>query len=168
MENKNNALTMVGAQDGPTVSVVGDTYRIVISGKQTGGAYAVIDMLVPPNGGPGPHAHAAVQEAFYMLDGEIEVKTEESNYTATKGAFINIPLGGLVHSFKNKSDSLAHMLCIVTPAGMDDFFLEIGHPVRAGEFAPPQPPPDEATMEKLKAIAEKYGQKLYPPNYLDK
>jgi quercetin dioxygenase-like cupin family protein len=167
MENQSKLLTMVGAQDGPSVAVVGDTYRIVISGKQTNGAYAVIDMLIPPNGGPGPHAHTTVQEAFYVLDGEIEVKTAEGTYTATKGAFINIPTGGLVHSFKNKTNNLAHMLCIVTPAGMDDFFLEIGQPVTAGVILEPQEAPDEATIEKLKAIAEKYGQKIYPPNYFD-
>jgi hypothetical protein len=40
MENTNNPLTTVGAQDGPSISVVGDTYRIVISSEQTNGAYA--------------------------------------------------------------------------------------------------------------------------------
>jgi hypothetical protein len=49
-------------QDGPELSVMGDTYRIVASGVQTDGAYALIDMLVPPGGGPGPHAHALIQE----------------------------------------------------------------------------------------------------------
>jgi hypothetical protein len=48
--------------------VVGDTYRIVIGGEQTNGAYAFIDMLIPPKGGPGPHSHAAFQEAFYIID----------------------------------------------------------------------------------------------------
>ncbi|MEJ7663753.1 MAG: hypothetical protein WKG07_31590 [Hymenobacter sp.] len=33
---------------------MGDTYRVIASGEQTGGAYAVIDMLVPPGGGPAP------------------------------------------------------------------------------------------------------------------
>jgi len=82
--------------------VVGDSYRVVITGKETEGAYAVIDMLVPPNGGPGPHAHTAFQESFHVLEGEIEVKTENGTYTAGKGSFVNIPLGGLIHCFKTK------------------------------------------------------------------
>jgi hypothetical protein len=32
MENPNNSLTAVVSQGGPTVSVVGDTYRIIIGG----------------------------------------------------------------------------------------------------------------------------------------
>jgi hypothetical protein len=48
------AIRTLDPQAGPSLSVVGDTYRIVTSGAQTGGAYAIIDMLVPPGGGPGP------------------------------------------------------------------------------------------------------------------
>src|SRR5689334_5063570 len=99
MENLIKHLTTVNAEDGETLSVVGDTYRLVITGEQTGGAYAVIDMLIPPQGGPGPHAHVDVQEAFYVLEGEVEVKTESQTYLARKGSFVNIPLGGLVHRF---------------------------------------------------------------------
>jgi quercetin dioxygenase-like cupin family protein len=79
MENTNNSLTAVAAQEGPSVSVVGDTYRIVIGSEQTSGAYALIDMLIPPKGGPPPHSHANFQEAFYIIDGEIEVITKEKN-----------------------------------------------------------------------------------------
>ena len=88
-----NDLTTVGPQNGQTFSVVGDTYRLVVTGEQTGGAYAVVDMLIPPQGGPGPHAHAAFQEAFYVMEGEIEVKTESRTYTARKGRVRQHPPG---------------------------------------------------------------------------
>lgn len=165
MENPINDLTTVGAQDGPSLSVVGDTYRLIVNGEQTGGAYAVIDMLVPPQGGPGPHAHAGFQEAFYVIEGEIEVKTESQTYTAQKGAFVNIPLGGLVHDFKNQTGTTAHLLCVLTPAGMEGLFQEIGRPVPAGAFLPP-PEMNPEEQKRMQAIAEKYGQKLFPPDYL--
>lgn len=95
-----NHITTVNEDQGESLSVVGDAYRIIISGKQTEGAYAVIDMLVPPGGGPGPHAHADIQELFYVIEGEIEFKTEAGKYTAKKGAFVNVPKGGEVHCFK--------------------------------------------------------------------
>jgi len=79
MENINNSLTAVGAQEGPSVSVVGDTYRIVIGSEQTNGAYALIDMLIPPKGGPPPHSHVTFQEGYYIIDGEIEMVTEGKN-----------------------------------------------------------------------------------------
>lgn len=167
MENQPDKLTLTPSTGGDTFSVVGDTYRIVIAGHQTGGEYAVIDMLVPPGGGPGPHTHAQVQEAFYILQGEIVVKTEQEYYTARKGDFVNIPKGGIIHCFKNESAAIAHMLCVVTPAGMENMFREIGTPVAPGSFLPPRPP-DEETLKRFTAIAEKYGQQLYPPDYLDK
>lgn len=155
----------VSENEGQMLSVVGDTYRIVISGKQTGGAYAVIDMLVPPGGGPGPHAHAEMQESFYVIEGEIEFKTEGGIYKAQKDAFVNIPKGGEVHCFRNVSNTTAHMLCTVIPSGLDAFFEEIGTPVTAGTFLPP-PVLTEDDLARLKSIAEKYGQKLYSPDYL--
>jgi len=166
MENSEKTVTAVAENEGQYLSVVGDTYRIVITGKQTEGAYAVIDMMVPPNGGPGPHAHANFQETFHVLDGEIEVTTKAKTYVAKKGDFINIPLGGIVHQFKNKSDTVAHLWCVVITAGLEEMFIEIGKPVAAGEYLPPPDlSPDD--LQKLQQIAEKHGQKLYPPNYFD-
>ena len=99
MDNPNNDFTTVTAQEGVVLSVVGDTYRLIITGEQTGGAYAAIDMLIPPQGGPGPHAHADFQESFYVLEGEVEVKTNSKTFVARKGSFVNIPKGGGSASF---------------------------------------------------------------------
>ena len=129
-----DTISTIDNGQGQSLSVVGDSYRILISGEQTGGSYAVIDMLVPPGGGPGPHAHKDMQEMFYVVDGEIEFKMEGGKYIAKKGSFVNIPLGGKVHCFKNKTNTLAHLLCTVVPAGLDAFFQEIGTPVEAGVF----------------------------------
>lgn len=154
-------------QAGTDISVVGDTYRIVVSGEQTEGAYAIIDMLVPPGGGPGPHAHAHIQEAFYVIEGEVVVRSETQTYAAKKGAFVDIPKGGAIHSFTNESQAVAHLLCVVVPAGLEKFFLEIGQPVAAGQFLPQQEPSPEQ-KQKMAAAAQRYGQELFPPDYLKK
>ena len=168
MDNPISTLTTVEAREGQTLSVVGDTYRIIITGEQTGGAYAAIDMLIPPGGGPGPHSHAAVQESFYVLEGEVVVKSVGHSYTARKGAFVNIPLGGMVHDFKNETDTVARLQCVVVPAGLEKFFQAIGRPVEAGEFLSPPPPPDPPEQQRMSDLAAKYGQKVYPPDYPDK
>ena len=61
--------------------------------------------MIPPQGSRGPHAHANIQETFYVIEGEIVVRSETQVYTARKGSFINIQLGGAVHSFKNESNA---------------------------------------------------------------
>jgi quercetin dioxygenase-like cupin family protein len=153
---------------GKAISLVGDTYRILISGEDTGGYYAAIDMLIPPKGGPGPHSHFDIHESFFVIEGVVEVYSEGSDsYTARQGAFISIPKGGIVHSFKNESDSIAHLLCYVAPSGMENFFAEAGEPVRWGDFKSPT----EMTPEKknkLKKLAEKHRQKLFPSDFFEK
>jgi quercetin dioxygenase-like cupin family protein len=167
MEKLKAAPLTIGSQNGQSLSVVGDTYRILISGKETDGAFATIDMLIPPNGGPGPHSHADFEESFYVIDGEIEFKSEAGTYTAQKGSFVSIPKGGIVHCFKNKTDTMAHLLCTVVPSGLEEMFMEIGRPVTTGAFLPP-PEMDAESIKELQALAERYGQKVYPPDFLDK
>ncbi|MDQ2719421.1 MAG: cupin domain-containing protein [Bacteroidota bacterium] len=161
----NKSITTIDSGQGQSLSVVGDSYRILISGEQTDNNYAVIDMLIPPGGGPGPHAHKDIQEMFYVVEGEIDFKMEGGSYIAKKGAFVNIPLGGSVHCFKNTTDKIVHLLCTVVPAGLDSFFKEIGKPVESGVFLA-SPNLTKVELDKLKSLAEKYGQELYPPDYL--
>ncbi|GEP93341.1 Cupin domain-containing protein [Chitinophaga terrae (ex Kim and Jung 2007)] len=153
--------------EGSHLSVAGNNYRIIIPGKQTNGEFAIIDMLIPPGGGPGPHAHASIHESFYVVEGEVEFRTEEGKTIAQPGDTITIPKGGAVHSFRNISGQMAHLVCTVVPAGLDDFFEEVGTPVQAGQFLP-APSLDKNAIEKVMAIAKKYGQEVYPPGYLDK
>jgi quercetin dioxygenase-like cupin family protein len=143
---------------GEGLSIAGGTYRIVLSGAQTGGAFAVIEMLVPPGGGPGPHAHAAMQESFYVLNGEVEFRSEAGTYTTAKGTTVTVPAGGAVYCFKNKTGTAAHLLCTVVPAGLDDFFRE------ASGLAPSDP----RVKEQFQALGAKYGQEFFPQDYLDK
>lgn len=161
------AIRTLDPQAGPDVSVVGDTYRVVVPGDQTGQAYAIIDMVVPPGGGPGPHAHTDIQEAFYVMDGEVVFRSETQTYTARKGALVDVPKGGAIHSFTNERDTVAHLLCVVVPAGLEKFFEEIGQPVAAGQFLPRQTPTPEQ-QKQMQAKAEQYGQELFPPDYLTK
>jgi len=163
----NQKISISGETEGKSLSIAGGCYRIVVSGKETNGEYAVIEMLVPPGGGPGPHAHPEIHETFYVVEGELEFMTEQGKQLARKGAFVSIPLGGGVHGFKNKTDQVACLLCTVMPAGLEDFFEEVGKPVEAGVFLPIVLPTEEQ-ITKLKAIGEKYGQVFYPPDFLDK
>ncbi|QHS63480.1 cupin domain-containing protein [Chitinophaga agri] len=162
-----NNIRHIRNNEGTHLSIAGATYRIVIPGSQTNNEFAMIDMLIPPGGGPGPHAHASFQESFYVVDGEIEFKMEGGKTIARKGDVITIPKGGAIHGFKNISTHMAQLFCTVVPAGLDAFFEEIGTPVRAGEFLP-APPLDESTINRLMTTARKYGQEIYPPDYLDK
>lgn len=162
-----DSINISDASQGHSFAVAGNTYRIVVSGEQTNNAYAIIDMLVPPGGGPGPHAHKDIEESFYVLEGSVVFRSETQLHEAVKGDYIHIPLGGAVHAFKNESAGIARLLCTVSPAGLDSFFREIGRPVAHGEFLPPVKP-DEQELQRIKDLFKRYGQEMFPPDYLNK
>jgi len=152
----------VDETQGQKLNIAGGNYRIIISGKQTNGEYAVIEMSVPPGAGPNPHAHPDFAETFFVLEGEVSFKSELGSYVAKKNAFVNISKGGIVHGFKNLSDKPAKLLCTVTPAGLDDLFEEMSSYMETAS--------SNNELEKkdnINAIFKKYGQTLYPENYLD-
>src|SRR6267143_7237964 len=68
-DDANNKLTVANPDDPKLrhISVAGGTYTILVTGEQTGGRYCLIDMLVPPGGGPPPHRHD-FEEMFTILE----------------------------------------------------------------------------------------------------
>jgi hypothetical protein len=54
-------------------------------------------------------------------------------------------------------------LTLVTPAGFEQFFEELGTPVESPEKAPPPSKPDP---ERMTTLARKYGLTLYPRDML--
>src|ERR1700687_5219338 len=97
------------------VGVVGDTYTILLTGKDTAGQFCLIDMHIPPGAGPPPHRHD-FEEMFTILDGEIELIFRGEAQRASAGSTVNIPANA-PHSFKNKLDKPARLLCMCTPSG---------------------------------------------------
>ena len=58
------------------VGVAGGTYTFLVTGEQTAGKLALIDMLIPAGGGPPPHRHD-FEEMFHVLEGEFEVAVRD-------------------------------------------------------------------------------------------
>lgn len=72
------------------IGVVGDAYTILLTGEDTAGRYCLIDMYVPPGGGPPPHRHD-FEESFTILEGEIEVAFRGVKSVLRAGETVNIP-----------------------------------------------------------------------------
>ena len=138
-------------------------YTILFSGSQTGGAYALIDMVVPPNGGPPPHRHD-FEEMFHVLEGEVQVTFRGVPSVARAGETVNVPANA-PHAFRNVSDRPARMLCMVSPSGQEEFFAAVGAPV--GSRTAPPPELDEAAqgafVAKARELAPRYRTELLGP-----
>jgi quercetin dioxygenase-like cupin family protein len=159
--NRNLTIARPGKDQGrPHIGLVGDTYTITVTGEDTGGRFCVIDMYIPPGGGPPPHRHD-FEETFILLEGEIEATFRGKKSFVRSGDTVNIP-SNAPHQFHNVSTLPARLLCICSPAGQENFFMEVGTPV-ATRTTPP-PPLDEKQhaefIHKVKALAPKYRTEL--------
>ena len=164
--NESKAIGISNVYSSETIAIGASAYSILLGSQQSNGQLAIIEMLVPPNAGPIPHEHKGFQECFYVLEGEVEMQTKEKRIPAKQGDLVHIPLDGPVHCFKNTTSDNARLLCIVAPAGLDRFFEEVGKKIPAGTL-PEATPPNPEQVAFANRTAEKYGQKLYPKDYLD-
>jgi quercetin dioxygenase-like cupin family protein len=145
---------------GQAAWVVGDYYTVKASGADTGGAFTLIEVRVPPQSGPPPHVHRREDEAFYILDGEFEVHIDNQRLTAGPGSWVTLAKGSL-HHFKNIGPMPAKMLIFATPAGLDQFFLEAGG--EATDASPESSAVRPEDIEKLLAVAPRYGIEIKLP-----
>jgi quercetin dioxygenase-like cupin family protein len=150
----NSPPTLRGSGQGRTVAVVGDVYRFLATGEDTNGNHALWEAIVPPGGGPPPHVHSREEEGFYVLEGEVTFTVNGERLVARAGTFANMPVGA-PHSFKNESSQRAKMLISIAPAGLEQMFFEVGVPLAEG--ATTALPPTKEEIEKLLAIAPRYG-----------
>ncbi|QEH38128.1 Quercetin 2,3-dioxygenase [Aquisphaera giovannonii] len=150
---------VLGAGGGKSIWVVGDRYTIKCHGRETDGAFALIEATIPPGGGSPPHIHSREDEAFYLLEGQVDFHADGRTYPAAPGAWVTLPRGSL-HHFKNTGPGPARMLIMVMPAGLEDYFLEVGREAREGEAERAPTPQD---IEKLIEAAPRYGLELRIP-----
>ena len=145
---------------GPVVALVGDIYRFLVTGAETGGRYALWEAIVPPGGGPPLHRHTRESEGFLVLEGKLVIRVDDRHIVAEPGTFVHLE-PGTKHGFRNETASTARMLILVAPAGLEKMFLEAG--VRLASTADPVPPPDPEELERFLAAAPRYGVTIFPP-----
>ena len=145
------------------VAVVGDTYTILLTGTDTAGRFCLIEMLVPPGGGPPPHRHD-FEEMFSVLDGEVEVTFRGEKLVARPGETLNVPANA-PHFFRNVSDRPVRMLCLCSPAGAEEFFAAIGDPVASRSAPAPRLSEREhaSQIAKIVALAPKFKMEILRP-----
>jgi quercetin dioxygenase-like cupin family protein len=138
------------------IGLVGDTYTVTVSGEDTAGRFCVIDMHIPPGGGPPPHRHD-FEEMFIVLEGEIEATFRGMKSVVRAGDTVNIPANA-PHQFHNASPNATRLLCICSPAGQEKFFQEVGVKVATRTTPPPKLSSEEQEefRKKAMALAPKY------------
>jgi mannose-6-phosphate isomerase-like protein (cupin superfamily) len=141
---------------------VGVLATIKATKEQTGGQYTLVEILAP-EGYPGVlHVHHSEDEGFWILEGELTVYVGDQTIKARPGSFLFGPKD-VPHAFTVDSGP-ARLLFVLSPAGFEDLIREMGEPARELTIPPqPEEPPSEAEMERMAAIAAKYGGEILGP-----
>jgi mannose-6-phosphate isomerase-like protein (cupin superfamily) len=143
---------IVAPGEGQVVRVPGHPYTYKAKSADTGGAYALIEVTITGDGPP-QHIHGAEEEAFYVIEGSVNIQVGDDVVLATPGAFVLIPRG-TVHTFWNASATPARLLVIVSPPGLEQYLAEV-----IGDAQIDTP----TYIDKVTAMAHKYQMTIVGP-----
>jgi len=114
-----------------TITVGHETLAFRVTGEDSDGALAVLEVRMPPGGGPPMlHRHDAF-EAYRVDSGELAFYLESEGGEVTRtiagpGSVVAIP-GGREHTIRNESEAEAEALVVFTPGSeMEAFAREAG------------------------------------------
>jgi mannose-6-phosphate isomerase-like protein (cupin superfamily) len=155
------------AGEGEHWLVVTDVTTVRASGRHTSGNLLVIEVNVPPGGGP-PFLHRhGYAEAFLFQEGEFEVSTVDEDFAlstcrVTAGETVSVP-SMVWHNFKNVGATPGRFIAVHSPAVMEDFMREIGRQIDDPHSpTPPAGPPSEEEQQRMMEIIGKYMEVLPP------
>ena len=95
---------------------------------------------------------ARLDEAYYVLDGEVDFEIDGEPVKTRAGDFNYLPRN-TVHGFKGASQSPARVLIFAAPAHGTEFFMEINRDVRDLP----------ADLGKIPDIGKRHGIEFMPP-----
>jgi mannose-6-phosphate isomerase-like protein (cupin superfamily) len=104
---------------------LGRDILIKATGRETGGAYSLMEFTAPVGGDwTIPHVHRAAEEGWYVLEGELTFRMGDQTVLAPAGSFVLAPRG-MLHSFGNTGTKTAKYLELFSPPGMERFFADL-------------------------------------------
>ncbi len=140
----------VKAGERAPLNILGMPLTMLCEARETGGAWSLFEEEVPLGMGPPAHKHDW-DEAYYILEGEIEFQIDGRAVSAKRGDFNYLPRN-TVHGFKGASATPSRVLIFATPAHGSEFFRELNDEIR-------NLPEDGA---KIPEIGERHGIHFMP------
>ena len=145
-----------GAETAEHYLFLGAVISIVAEGSETEGALTVTEIDAPPEYENNLHSHPP-HELFYVLDGEMTLYVDQEPHHLASGSAGFVPANS-PHGFRVGGDDPLHVVAIFAPAGMADFFREVGTPVESREV-PDYHGPTQDDLERMRAASPKYDVK---------
>src|SRR5881397_3450260 len=132
----------LGPDEGEALWFNGGRGLLKVTGDQTEGRFAVMELLAPKGFASPLHIHRKEDEFFVVLSGEVRVQHGEAVIEAVAGSVVYGPRD-VAHAFHVDSAE-ARMLLFFGPSGVEGFFREGGKPAGFTGL----PPADEQFPDK--------------------
>ncbi len=147
--DENVARILRGPKEGKAVWMGGIGVVFKLFGKDTGGAFSIVEHPIRPKTLVPPHMHADEDEFSFVVKGKVGVRIGDQIAIAGPGSYILKPRN-IPHTFWNPGKTMARLVEIISPPGFENFFDEASNLFRAA-------PPD---LEKVKELAARYHANL--------
>jgi mannose-6-phosphate isomerase-like protein (cupin superfamily) len=122
---------IVGPNDGKSHDLGSLGVRFMIWGEESGGGMSLVEHPIPPRTLVAPlHRHSREDEYSYVLEGRMGAQLGDDVVFATRGDLVFKPRNQW-HTFWNAGDEPCRILEIITPAGFEHFFDELGEQMAA-------------------------------------
>jgi quercetin dioxygenase-like cupin family protein len=126
--------------------------RILAGAESTGGSFSIVETTEQPGSAAPLHVHHGEAEAFYVLEGAIELACGEETVTAQAGDFVYAPKD-VPHKYGVVGEQPARILLMFSRPGFESFFAEAGAPLDKEPAGPPN-------LEAFQRIVESYDMEL--------
>jgi mannose-6-phosphate isomerase-like protein (cupin superfamily) len=127
---------VVGPTDGKAGFLGSVGVRFMIDGDETGRGFSLVEHPMSPRALAAPlHRHHREDEYSYVLTGRMGALLGDDVVEAGPGDLVYKPRGQW-HTFWNAGDEPARILEIISPAGFEQFFAELGPVAAAGDPDP--------------------------------
>ena len=147
---------IVGPQDGRFVDLQSVGVRFMIWGAESGGDFSLVEHPIPPRTLVAPlHLHELEDEYSYVLEGRMGAQLGDYVVFAEAGDLAFKPRNQW-HTFWNASDGPCRILEIISPAGFEHFFNELGEQMAEAKAV------SVAAVPDIAGLAARYGHYFQP------
>ena len=109
---------------------------IKATGEHTSGKFFLAESTLAPGfAGPPPHRHRQLHDMFYVLEGTVTLRLGDREVEAPPGSFACVP-PGVVHTFRNDSDSPVRLLNFNAPAGFENYIRDLTEAAQSAPLSP--------------------------------
>ena len=149
--------------EGPATWTLNGLITTKASHAETGSAYGLMEHVMTSASNPPLHVQTDEEEAFYVVEGEVEFEVDGELLLARPGTFALVPRGA-THRFRVMTETARVLVLVSSPegapgGGLESFFRRVGEPAPTATV----PTPTQPDLEVVGRLAHDCGIELLGP-----